>query len=207
MRIQTPEATLSYPAIWEPRAFEDGDTPEYSGVLVFSAGTDLSELNAAAAGVAKERWGGKAGEVMRNARYKPFRNGGEKYGEGTIYITTRSKTTQPGVVANYPETPGSTRPELITDRSQVYPGVVVKALVSPYAYDKKGNKGVGWGLDAIQIIRDGERLDGRVNAQDEFEADMDAVANLDDLTDEDGGEPTSSGTGTDDSGLDLADLL
>jgi hypothetical protein len=42
----------------------------------------------------------------------------------------------------------------------VYAGQYVKAAVHAYAYDTKGNKGVSFGLDALQIIRDGDPLSG-----------------------------------------------
>ena len=55
--------------------------------------------------------------------------------------------------------------------------------MSALAYDNSGNKGVSFSLAGVQIIKDGDRLDGSIAAVDAFDADMDAVADLADLTD------------------------
>jgi hypothetical protein len=38
-----------------------------------------------------------------------------------------------------------------------------------FGYDQAGNKGVGCGLNNIQKLKDGERLDGTVSAEAAFE--------------------------------------
>ena len=201
MRVITPEAILSYPNLFEPRAITEGATPKYSASLVFPEDADLSELEKAAAKVLKEKFGKKAdallkkvvarrngenteGELKANGLRWPIRtdNDSKGYPEGSRFFGARSERA-PQIVTAIPDENG--RPSKLEDRSKVYPGVIVRASLDAYAYDVSGNRGVTFGLGNIQILRDGERLDSKVNAEAEFEADPDAVADLSDLTSED----------------------
>lgn len=186
-RIITPEAILSYPQLFAPKAASQGAEPKYSACLVFPEGTDLSELQAAYVEAAQAKWGDKAGKVIRAMSHPTFRSdpddvAAKGYPEGSTFLNPRT-TRKPSVVSIYPD-PETGKPMPVTDEALVYPGVIVKASLEPYAYDNSGNRGVTFGLGNIQIIRDGERLDGRAAAVDEFDPDMSAVADLSDLTDE-----------------------
>lgn len=191
----TPVGTLSYPNVWEPRAQNPGDTPKYSLAIVWDADTDLSELKRAAVAVAKEKWGDKAEAMIRGGKLRmPFRTDAEDkgYPEGSTFMNVRSNS-KPGVVSIIPD-PNTGRPMPITDEAEIYPGCKVRVSVSPFAYDTNGNRGVSFGLSNIQKVADGERLDGRVAADVEFDADPNAVADLSDLE-----EPVADG--------DISDLL
>lgn len=224
-RIQTPEATISYPKVFVPAPTDpnDPDSPKkYSAAFVFPAGTDLKPMKAAVINEAKARWGDKlkgakletletptgpalflvAGKLRLRL---PWREDGEEkgYPEGSIFINARSDR-KPGIVTRIPD-PDTGKPMPLTDESKLYAGAIVKASLDVYAYDTNGNRGVTFGLGNIQLIRDGERLDGSVAAENEFEADEDAVADLSDLTGEDGEtEDTEAPSGDED---DISDLL
>lgn len=192
-KLKTPEGQLSYPFLFESRAKMDakeGDKPRFSTVIVFPEEADLSELKSLVLNKAKEKWGEKAGGMFRNKDLRtPFRKSDEKpekgYPAGSTYINAWS-TNRPGVVSIYPDPNNKGKPTIIPpeDSDKVYPGVFAKLLVSVFHYDQKGNKGVSFSLAGVQIIRDGERLDGAVAVQDAFDADQDAVADLSDLTGE-----------------------
>ena len=68
----------------------------------------------------------------------------------------------------------------ITDPSLVYSGCYARAAIHAYAYDVKGNKGVSFGFDAIQILKDGDPLSGGAAAVKLFDdgvtGDFDAAA-------------------------------
>lgn len=199
MRIITPEAILSYPNLFTPRAQNDQQEPKYSCALVFTEDTDISDLKKAAVAVAKEKWGAKAADMIKKGQLRmPFRTDtkAKGYPEGSTFMNVRSKQ-RPGVVSIVPD-PETGKPMVIEDESQIYPGVIARASITFFAYDTSGNRGVSAGLNNIQKIREGDRLDSRVRAVDEFEADEDAVADLSDLTDE---------SGDDDGDLDMSDLL
>jgi hypothetical protein len=181
-KLITPEAMLSYPALFEPKPTPSGDL-KYGCALVFQEGADLSALKKAALAALEEHWGAKAKEMLQKKQLKwPFRDGAERdaqgYGPGTTFINVSSKQ-QPGVVDRYAGTDGRPRP--ITDPSEVYPGCFVRASLRPFTYDTNGSKGVSFGLQNLQKLRDGERIDGRMRPEDEFEAVERGAADLDDL--------------------------
>ncbi len=58
----------------------------------------------------------------------------------------------------------------ITDPLELYSGCYVRASINFFAFNTNGNKGVAAGLGNIQKWAEGEPLNGRVRAEDEFEA-------------------------------------
>lgn len=117
------------------------------------------------------------------------------YPEGSTYINAKSDNP-PGVVSRIKDPSNDGKPAVIVNPSgdvrfsdgtvhpgqrPVYAGAIVRGLLSVYAWDSHGNQGVSFGLSGVQVVDDGERLDGRADPQDEFDADMDASADLSDL--------------------------
>lgn len=174
--VITPEAVLSYPHLFNPAAPNPLSEPVYSCSLVFLPGADLSGLKAAALEAARERWGDKAEPLIKSGKIRlPFRTDAEEkgYPAGSIFINVKSKT-RPGVVSRYAGPDG--KPQRIDNEEEVYPGCRVRASLRAFAYDTNGNRGVSFGLNNLQKLADGERLDGKRRAEDEFEAlDSDAV--------------------------------
>jgi hypothetical protein len=186
-RVVTPEAILSYPHLFEPTIAPGAKEASYSASFVFPAGTDLKTLKLAAIAAGKDKFGDKFEAGVRNGSIKlPFRTDVEEkgYPEGSTFINARSKQ-RPGVVSIFPDPSNGGKPTPITDTDKVYPGVIVIASLTAFGYDKAGNKGVSFALNNVQVRRDGERLDSRKAATDEFAADESAVASLEDLTGED----------------------
>lgn len=170
--IMTPKAMLSFPHLFHPQSSIDGEGKEkYSCALVFPEGTNLKELQEEVMRVGTDRWGEKFLKMVREGAVRlPFRTDGASkgYPEGATFINVRS-TRQPGVV--------DARVQPIIDEREIYPGCWVRATVSAFAYDTKGNKGVSFGLNNVQKLADGEPLDGRRAPEDEFEAMMDETPN------------------------------
>lgn len=181
-KVFTPQAVLSYPHLFEPNTPPGATEAVYSCALVFEQGTDLTEMKKAAVEAAKEKFGAKAEALIRDGKLKlPFRTDAEDkgYPEGSIFMNVKNKQ-KPGIVSIYPGPDG--KPTAITDPSQVYAGCKVRASLRAYAYDVSGNKGVAFALGNLQKLADGDRLDGRKRAEDEFEADLSAKpADLDDI--------------------------
>lgn len=207
-RIITPDAVLSYPNLFTPRLgpnAKQDDKPQYSCALVFLKGADLKPMQRLALEVAKERHGDKTVSMVKQGKLRlPFRDDAEEkgYPEGAVYINVRGQS-RPGVVSNVKD-PKTGKPMVITDTDEIYAGCVVRASVTAFYYDRNGNKGVAFGLNNIQKLRDGERLDGRRAAEDEFEATEELgeadLADLDELT------MSSAGADEDDDEDDLSDL-
>ena len=149
-KIVTPEARLLFPNLFEPTSFEGQGKETYNAILVFPNGTDISAL------VEAVRHAGTAAGLKAGAR-NPIRDGNEKAEEwGDIFKDAKyirvSSIFEPVVVDR--------RKNPILDKSSVYSGNYARAVVRPFAYDTKGNKGVSFGFDAIQITREGEHLGG-----------------------------------------------
>lgn len=165
-RAVTPVGILSYPHLFKPQAgFNEGDEPKYSAVIIFEEGTDLADLKAVAAAAAKEKWGDKVPKNLRS----PFREDWEDrkgYPENSVYINAKS-SSQPGIVSRYND-PKTGKVAVITDESELYPGCKVRLSISAFAYDRAGNRGVAFALNNVQKWDEGERLDGRASAADEF---------------------------------------
>jgi hypothetical protein len=181
-KVITPEAMLSYPALFAPKQTPSGEL-KYGCVLVFQEGADLSPLENAALAALEERWGARAKEMLQKNQLKwPFRDGAERdaqgYGPGTTFINVTSKL-QPGAVDSDGGDDG--KPRRITDLSELYAGCFVRASLRPFTYDTNGSKGVSFALNNLQKLRDGERIDGRLRPEDEFQTIEAGAADVDDL--------------------------
>ena len=164
LRVVTPEAILSFPRLDKPSKVDptnENEEAKYNAVFMFSEGTDLNELKAVILAVGKARWGAKFVEMLKLGQVKtPLRSDGNPkyFPKGVSYISPRSKN-KPGLVMPYPDESGEL-PAICTDPSIFYAGAKVRASVTAFAYDRLGNKGVSFGLNSVQWVGDGPRLDG-----------------------------------------------
>ena len=179
-KITTPEALLSYEHLFQPMAPEgSGAELQYSACLVFNKETDLSDLKKAVDDAGKAKWGEKYTSLKEPAHFFTFshrlpeRKG---YQDGSVYINVRSKQ-KPALSANLLVL---IEPK-VTDAGEVYSGCKVRVTLNVFAYDKAGNRGVSFRLNNVQKLDDGERLDGRLKAEDDFEAIEEKPADIDDM--------------------------
>lgn len=56
----------------------------------------------------------------------------------------------------------------IISKNEFYSGCYGRVSLSFYAYNKNGNKGIGCGLGNVQKLEDGQPLDGRTTAAEDF---------------------------------------
>jgi hypothetical protein len=159
--IMTPEFRVSYPHVFEAQSKDDG-SKVYTMACLFPKGANLDALKKDAMRALTEKFGADQTKWPKNLK-SPFRDQGEKEGDGyeagAIFINVTSRQ-KPGLVDR------SNQP--IIDPSEFYEGCYARATVRAFYYDKKGNKGVSFGLRNIQKIRDGERLGNRRSATEEF---------------------------------------
>lgn len=182
--LQTPFGVLSFPHLFEARAPAPNAEPRFSVTLIFDkqaqATPEFKAMKQAAAKVAKEKWGDKMPAGLRS----PFRDASEKeydgYEDGSVFISAWTKN-KPGVID------GSLQTCMPAD---VWAGQLARASIRFFAYDTSGNKGIGVGLNNVQVdtATDMPRLDGRKSAASEFgslgSADAtDASDNADDVDD------------------------
>lgn len=180
-RVVTGEVRLSYVHLFEPFANDPDQQPKYSCVIVIpkSDKATLRAIRAAqkeAAEAGKSKFGGKVPNNLKTTLH----DGDEEADlernpeyEGCYYMSISSKT-QPGIVDR------SKMP--IMDASEVYSGCYARVAMGAFAYNTSGNRGVSFGLNHVQKLRDGEPLGGITRAEDEFD-DLDDV--LDDEADDD----------------------
>ena len=159
----TPEFRVSFPKLFTPEGFQGGE-PKYSIVMLYDKDTDLTALKKAAHTAAVEKWGADTKKWPKNMR-NPFRDGAEKDNlagyENCIFVSASSKE-RPGIVDQ------KKRPITETD-GRFYPGCYARASLRAYAYDFAGNRGVAFGLNNVQLVRDGAPFSGRRSATDDFD--------------------------------------
>lgn len=191
-KLITPTALLSYPWLDKPQPLakdaKPGTKEKYSATLIFPAGTDINALRKAALAVAEAKWPGKVQEMIEASKKSiaaggpmtfrlPFRSDAKPgYPDGCTFINCRGNTA-PGLVYAH-AAPGKTTPEPVPAdkvKEVFYPGAKVRGSVTAFAYDNSGNKGISFGLNNLQKVAEGERMDSRVAAEDEFTADLSAA--------------------------------
>jgi len=174
--VLTPEFRVSYPNILTSRDVEkdqkDGTKKiekEYGLNGIFPPGADLSAMKKMAQACLVEKLGADKTKWPANLR-SPFRKCEERMKDGKLpdgyvaggtFINVKSKT-KPGLV--------NAQVQTIIDETEFYAGCYARAQVHAYYYEFKGNRGVAFGLDNVQKLRDGDSLSGRVRAEDAFEA-------------------------------------
>lgn len=125
-------------------------------------------------------WGGKKPKF----RYDPVRDGdaelesGDRTGDehkNCFFINPSMLASKgkPGIVDE------NLHPVMNADK--IYSGCYCNLEVNPFPFKNKGNCGIGWGLNNVMFVEDGDRLDGRRSAQSAF-------ANLAPQTPEEAGE-------------------
>ena len=160
-KLTTPEFRASFPALFKAQSF-NGGKEKFSVVMIFPKSTDLSALKAAAKAAAVAKWPTQLPTNLRS----PFRDGADKgdldgFGPDTIFITATT-LRKPGVVDR--------QLNHIIDPQNLYAGCYCRATIAAFAYDQAGNKGVSFGLQNVQFLRDGDSLAGGIPAEDDFDA-------------------------------------
>lgn len=174
----TPEFRASFPHLFKPKAFKQGQEPKFMLTMLFTKKQDLKELKRAAHNAAVEKWGPK--ENWPAKMKMPFRDGNEKSdleGYADMITVTATSKTQPGVVSQ------DLSP--ILSEQQFYAGCYARAELIAFPYDESGNVGVSFALQNVQKLRDGKPFSGRKRAEDVFEAVEDDSNNPDSYADTD----------------------
>ena len=149
------EPKFSCSAVWTPGEFSDKEKGLWNTIL---KGMDVESMNRF-----KKHFKDLPANIKRGIRDGAEKADMEGYGKNTKFANLTTKM-RPGVVNLEKDTIG---PEEGND-DEIYPGCYCRATVTIYSYDKKG-KGIALGLMNIQKVRDGERLDSRTDAAEDFE--------------------------------------
>lgn len=177
----SPFARASYPNLVTARAVNKGDDPKFGMVLIFEEGTDLTVVKSKIVEAGREFFKDEFETLLNHPKFKfPLHDDwkDKNYPEGSVYLNCYSPS-KPQVVSRYAD-PATGKPRRLTDEEilkMIYPGAIVRASIRFYGFDKKG-KGIGVGLNNVQFIGDAPRLDGRKNAEDEFDAEEQDTADI-----------------------------
>lgn len=170
-----PPAVGCYVSLFTPRDPPEGSQgkPRYSLVLLYPKATAkklLEPFLKAVNEVATEKWGAKGPDIVKRMRWPVVADGDERYPDdpafaGMYFVRASSvadpNRRPPGVV--------DARVQRVTDDSEAYSGCTFRASVRLFPFSKAGNVGVGVGLNNVQVVKKGTRMDGRREAEEEFE--------------------------------------
>ncbi|MEF9880081.1 MAG: DUF2815 family protein [Clostridia bacterium] len=165
-KVITGKVRASFVHVFEP-ASVNGSEPKYSCSFIIPK-SDTATIAAIRAAIEETKQDGVAkfgGKIPPNLKL-PLRDGDIERPDDPNYADSYF------VNANSKEKPGlvDRRRVPITDPLELYSGCYVRASINFFAFNTNGNKGVAAGLGNVQKWADGEPLNGRVRAEDEFEA-------------------------------------
>jgi len=166
-KVITGKCRASFVHVFEPQSV-NGSEPKYSISLIIPK-SDTETLNSIRAAIeeakqngATSKWGGKIPPNLK----MPLRDGDvdrpDDDAYANAYFINANSNEKPGIVDR--------KRIPITDPLAIYSGCYVRASINFYAFNSNGNKGISAGLANIQFWCDGEPLNGRVRAEDEFDA-------------------------------------
>jgi hypothetical protein len=170
MKIRLDNVRIAFPALWEPRTVNGEGKPAFSATFILDPDDfQVTAINQAIEQVAKEKWGEKAGAILKQLRLQdktPLHDGDRKSNydgfAGNFYLSARS-TTRP-LVIDRDKSP-------LTERDgRPYAGCYVNASIELWAQDNAYGKRINAGLRGVQFARDGEAFaGGGAASEDEFE--------------------------------------
>lgn len=169
-RIVTNEVRFKFINVFTPKATKEGETPKYSiTILIPKSDVDtynkiIAKMNNTLKEAVNTTFNGKMPTTANKPLYDGdgLRPSGEPFGEECKghWVITASSLQKPQVVDEYINE--------ILNPNEVYSGCYGRVSIRFFAYNKNGNKGVGCGLLNVQKLRDGEPLNGRTTAVEDF---------------------------------------
>lgn len=184
----TPAGRLNWPNLFTPKFNDLAKREEWSAELLFPEGADLSTVETMVANAATNKWGPdrktwptnwdsaiKSQQELIDAAKKKDRTYDHFDAKGDFIRVKKLTTTKdrqgrekkaeaPKIVDKDAKTP-------IVDEQRLYSGCWAKLRINAFAYDKGAkSKGVTLYFDAVQFVRDGERLSGAPSVENAFEA-------------------------------------
>lgn len=202
IKFTTPVFRVAYHNLFVAKAYEDGDGVKKFGVVAVFDKTKfgdkdkdkyrvmLSELKRVSQEALKKDWT-KLPSDKRALRQGAERENALAYPPGCTfaYMTNQSR---PGVTVLTADGNIKCGPEE-ENAHLIYPGIWGRATANVWAW--KNGKGVSIGLQNFQKIKNGERLDNRNEAVDDFDEELDDDWKVDDDEGDDFGDNDG---GTDD---------
>lgn len=168
-KVVTGTVRLSYVHLFEAHSQDSDQDAKFSCVILIpkSDKQTLSKIDAAFKAAAEQGKNSKFDGKMPANLATTLHDGDEEGDleknpeyEGHMYMSISSKT-QPGIIDS------AVNP--ILDSTEVYSGCYARVSMNAFPYNYKGKKGVSFGLNHVQKVRDGDFLGGRSRAEDDFD--------------------------------------
>ena len=165
-KVITNKVRASFVHVFEPQSV-NGSEPKYScSFIIPKSDTETIAAIKAAIEQAKQDGIAKFGGQIPPTLKMPLRDGDidrpDDPNYADCYFVNANSKEKPGIVDR--------RRIPITDPLELYSGCYVRASINFYPFNTNGNRGIAAGLGNVQKWADGEPLNGRVRAEDEFEA-------------------------------------
>lgn len=167
----TNEGTITFPVLFESKENLSGDLKFSCSLLIPK--TDKEGIARLKAEIAKAVTKGKekvwSGKVPK-FNYEPLRDGDKELKDGTREGAEYKGMFFINAAANDDSPPGvvGSDAQPLMDHKEIYSGCVVRLDIKAFPYKKGGNCGIGWWLNNVMLLKDGPRLDGKMNAVDAF---------------------------------------
>lgn len=171
----TEEVTFSYVNLFEPKVNQSGDL-KYSVCILLDMENKAEKKRWDAAIEAAIQMGISKGKFTANQRpilKLPIRNGSEELATEVKKGLEYKNRWFINANANPDSPPGITKPQggiavPILDPLEFYSGCKGRAIISFYPFASSGSKGIAVGINGVYKTKDGDRLDGRVDATSVF---------------------------------------
>jgi hypothetical protein len=162
-KVVTGKVRGSYVNVFRPRLNDLSGQEEYSLSILIpkSDKATVGKIKAAIESASMSKWNGKPPANMR----VPLRDGDaekpdEEAYQNHYFINLKSKD-KPGIV-------DKDRQEVLSS-DEFMSGDYCRVSMNAFGYEQKGNRGVSFGLNNIQVIGKGQPLGGRGRAEDDFD--------------------------------------
>lgn len=177
--ITLKNARLSFPQIWTPKAYMEGQTPKFSANFLLDKDKDSAQIDALKSAIKAAAVEGFNGQIPKGL--KTFLGNGEDKAydgyENAMFVSCSAR--QRPVVIDRDRTP------LVEEDGRPYAGCYVNAALSLWVQNNQWGKRVNCNLNAIQFVKDGDSFGGNSLAVesvfDDISSEQDADAAEDDF--------------------------
>lgn len=166
-KVITGKVRFCYAHVFEPVTMNDGDNPKYN-ISILIPKSDTKTIDKIKKAIEAAKQAGKAKIADKNGKIPstiklPLRDGDEERSDdpayANCYFVNASSTRKPSIVdANLDQ---------IIDKEEFYSGCYGRASINFYAFNVQ-SKGIAAGLNNLQKLEDGERLEGGSSAEEDF---------------------------------------
>jgi len=179
--IMLPNVRLSFPKLWTPSAFREGQQARYEAAFLLDPASKahkkvISKITETAETLLLEAFKGKIPDTVEccfgysdaspieigSLEWRGKKKSYDGY-EGMFYLTSANSKMRPTVV-------DQKRAPLVEADGRPYPGCMVNGTVTLWVQDNEFGKRVNANLRGVQFVADGEAFGVKpVDAEDEFD--------------------------------------